>query len=192
MWNDWHNQRKPWVEEQKELRNFLFATDTSKTSNRTLPWRNSTTVPKLTQVRDNLHANYMAALQPNDDWLKWEGFSLNDEVKAKREAIESYMKTKTRLGGFRTTLSQLVYDYIDYGNAFADVEWVNETKVDPITGEEIHGYVGPRIVRISPLDILINPAAAHFKDTPKLTRKILMVGELRAMADLWHVQCRGF
>jgi len=183
MWNDWNNQRKPWVEEQKELRNYLFATDTSKTSNRTLPWRNSTTVPKLTQVRDNLHANYMAALQPNDDWLKWEGFSLNDEVKAKREAIESYMKTKTRLGGFRTTLSQLVYDYIDYGNAFADVEWVNETKIDPITGEKIHGFVGPRLVRISPLDMLINPVAAHFKDSPKITRKILTVGELRVMAE---------
>lgn len=183
MWNDWHNQRKPWVEEQKELRNYLFATDTSKTSNKTLPWRNSTTVPKLTQIRDNLHANYMAALFPNDQWLKWEGFTLDDSIKEKRESIEAYMENKTRLGGFRTTISQLIYDYIDYGNAFADVEWVSEKKVDPITGEAIHGYVGPRAVRISPLDILINPVAAHFKDTPKFTRKILTVGELRAMAE---------
>lgn len=183
MWNDWHNQRKPWVEEQKELRNYLFATDTSKTSNKTLPWRNSTTVPKLTQIRDNLHANYMAALFPNDQWLKWEGFTLDDSIKEKRESIEAYMENKTRLGGFRTTISQLIYDYIDYGNAVADVEWVSDKKVDPITGEAIHGYVGPRAVRISPLDILINPVAAHFKDTPKLTRKILTVGELRAMAE---------
>ena len=144
MWNDFYNQRKPWVEEQKELRNYLFATDTSKTSNRTLPWRNSTTTPKLTQIRDNLHANYMAALFPNDQWLKWEGFSLDDATKAKREAIESYMQNKTRLGGFRTAISQLLYDYIDYGNAFADVEWVNENKEDKLTGEKIPGYVGPR------------------------------------------------
>lgn len=179
MWNDFYNQRKPWVEEQKELRNYLFATDTSKTSNRTLPWRNSTTIPKLTQIRDNLHANYMAALFPNDQWLKWEGFTLDDAVKAKREAIESYMQNKTRLGGFRTTVSQLVYDYIDYGNAFADVEWVNEKKIDPITGEEIPGYVGPRVVRISPMDILMNPASSSFRNSPKMTRKIMNLGELK-------------
>lgn len=183
MWNDFHNQRKPWVEEQKELRNYLFATDTSKTSNRTLPWRNSTTTPKLTQIRDNLHANYMAALFPNDQWMKWEGFSLDDATKAKREAIESYMQNKTRLGGFRTAISQLLYDYIDYGNAFADVEWVNETKEDPLTGEVIPGYVGPRVVRISPLDILINPAASAFKNSPKMTRKIMNLGELKALAE---------
>lgn len=183
MWNDFHNQRKPWVEEQKELRNYLFATDTSKTSNRTLPWRNSTTTPKLTQIRDNLHANYMAALFPNDQWLKWEGYTLDDAIKAKREAIESYMQNKTRLGGFRTVVSQLLYDYIDYGNAFADVEWVNEKKVDPLTGEEIPGYVGPRVVRISPFDILINPVANNFRNSPKMVRKIMNLGELKAMAE---------
>ena len=182
MWDDFNSQRSGWLAEQKELRNYLFATDTSKTSNRTLPWRNSTTTPKLTQIRDNLHANYMAALFPNDQWLKWEGWTLNDELKAKREAIESYMQNKTRLGGFRNTISQLLYDYIDYGNAFADVEWVDERKVDPITGEEIPGYVGPRVVRISPMDIVINPAASSFKNSPKMTRKIMNIGELQAMA----------
>lgn len=183
MWNDFYNQRKPWVEEQKELRNYLFATDTSKTSNRTLPWRNSTTTPKLTQIRDNLHANYIAALFPNDEWLKWEGYTLDDSVKAKREAIEAYMQNKTRLGGFRTVISQLLYDYIDYGNAFADVEWVNEQKTDPLTGEAIPGYVGPRVVRISPFDILINPVANNFRNSPKMVRKIMNLGELKAMAE---------
>jgi len=183
MWNDLYTQRKPWVEEQKELRNYLFATDTSKTSNRTLPWRNSTTLPKLTQIRDNLHANYMAALFPNEEWLKWEGHTLEDSVTAKREAIEFYMKNKTRLGGFRTTISQLLYDYIDYGNAFADVEWVSETKEDEFTGETIHGYVGPRVVRISPMDILINPAADCFKNSPKFTRKLLSLGEFAAIIE---------
>ena len=51
------------------MRNFLFATDTSKTSVGGLPWKNSTTLPKLTQIRDNLHANYMSAVFPNDNWL---------------------------------------------------------------------------------------------------------------------------
>jgi hypothetical protein len=125
----------------------------------------------------------MAALFPNDQWMKWEGFTLDDAVKAKREAIEAYMQNKTRLGGFRTAISQLLYDYIDYGNAFADVEWVNEKKIDPLTGEEIPGYVGPRVVRISPFDILINPAANNFKNSPKMVRKIMNLGELKAMAE---------
>lgn len=183
MWQTFDNQRKPWIEEQKELRNYLFATDTSKTSNRALPWRNSTTIPKLTQIRDNLHANYMAALFPNDQWLKWEGYTLDDAVKAKREAIESYMQNKTRLGGFRTLISQLIYDYIDYGNAFADVEWVSETKIDQITGEVVPGYVGPKVVRISPLDIVINPVANAFVNTPKIIRRIMNIGELKALAE---------
>ncbi len=183
MWQTFDNQRKPWIEEQKELRNYLFATDTSKTSNRALPWRNSTTIPKLTQIRDNLHANYMAALFPNDQWLKWEGYTLDDAVKAKREAIESYMQNKTRLGGFRTLISQLIYDYIDYGNAFADVEWVSETKVDQITGEVVPGYVGPKVVRISPMDIVINPVANAFVNTPKIIRRIMNIGELKALAE---------
>lgn len=183
MWDDFFNQRSPWVEEQKELRNYLFATDTTKTSNKTLPWRNSTTLPKLTQIRDNLHANYMAALFPNDEWLRWESWTQDDDKRAKREAIEGYIRTKTRYSNFRETISRLIYDYIDYGNAFGDVIWVNEIKIDPLTKEEIPGYVGPRAVRISPMDILFNPAASSFNNSPKLTRKIMNFGELIALAE---------
>ena len=68
-----------------ELRNYITATDTRSTSVGTnTAWKNSTTLPKLTQIRDNLHANYMAALFPNDQWLKWESYSAKDDNKAKR------------------------------------------------------------------------------------------------------------
>ena len=70
---EWDNYRRPWLTEKQEIRDYLFATDTRKTSNAKLPWKNSTTTPKLTQIRDNLHANYMAALFPNSEWLHWEG-----------------------------------------------------------------------------------------------------------------------
>lgn len=183
MWDTFNQQRQGWIAEQTELRNYLFATDTSKTSNSTLPWRNSTTTPKLTQIRDNLHANYMAALLPGEEWLKWEGYTLDDSVKAKREAIEFYIKNKIRISGFRSVISQLLYDYIDYGNAIADVEWVEEKKTDPDTGEEIPGYVGPRVVRYSPMDIVMNPVASSFRNSPKLTRKLITVGELKALAE---------
>ena len=183
LYDMWRRQREGWVTECLELRDFEFATDTSKTSNSTLPWKNSTTLPKLTQIRDNLHANYMAALFPNDDWLRWEGYTLEDEEIEKKEAIQAYMSNKTREANFITTVSQLVYDYIDYGNAFADVTYSNEKREDPVTGEEIIGYVGPKLVRISPLDHVINPTAASYTDSPKFTRSIKTLGELKVDSE---------
>lgn len=183
LWSTWHTQRQPWVQECLELRNFIFATDTSKTSNSALPWKNSTTLPKLTQIRDNLHANYMAALFPNDDWLRWEGYSFNDEEMEKKEAIIAYMDNKVRESDFMETISRCVLDYVDYGNTFADAEFVRELREDPETGETIAGYIGPRAVRISPLDFSMNPTASSFKATPKLTRTIKTIGEIKADAE---------
>jgi hypothetical protein len=181
-YNRYREARQPWIEENKELRNYLFATDTSRTSNQDLPWRNSTTLPKLTQIRDNLHANYISALFPNDQWLKWEAHSFDDAQRAKAEAIEGYMLNKTREGGFRSVISKLLLDYIDYGNAFADVTWVSEMKIDEATGQQVPGYVGPKCVRISPIDILMNPTAPDFESSPKLTRTLMTLGELKVTA----------
>jgi len=178
LWQNWTSQRQLWIEEQKEKRNFLFATDTTKTSNSTLPWKNSTTTPKLTQIRDNLHANYMSALFPNDQWLRWEGYTQDDEEQKKRAAIEAYMSNKARESNFRTTISQLLLDYIDSGNAFADVVFVNETREDAETGETIPGYIGPKVIRISHMDLVFNPLAPDFASSPKITRSIKTMGEL--------------
>jgi len=180
--NDWiqkYGDRLKWHTEKKELRNYIFATDTSKTTNSSLPWKNTTTLPKLCQIRDNLHANYMAALFPNDNWIKWEGYSEEAEVEEKRVAIEGYVANKVRLSDYRNTVSRLLYDYIDYGNAFGEVKFVNETTTDPVTGEVSDVYVGPKLFRISPLDIVFNPAAVSFNDSPKITRYLKTIGELK-------------
>ena len=179
MYNNWWIQRQDKESEWRELRNYLFATDTTKTTNSKLPWKNKTTLPKLTQIRDNLHANYLDALFPNDNWMKWEGYNLEDSTVKKRKAIESYLKTKIRESGFRETISQLVYDYIDYGNCFAEVTYVNEEHTDPATGDVITNYRGPKLVRISPFDIIFNPTAASFKESPKFTRYVKTIGELK-------------
>lgn len=183
LWDTWRTQRQPWVDENLELRNFVFATDTTKTINANLPWKNSTTVPKLSQIRDNLHANYISALFPNDQWVKWEGYTLSDAEKKKVKAIEAYISNKTRESDFFNVISQCLYDYIDYGNAFAAVEWCEERVVDDETGEVTPGYIGPRAVRISPLDIMINPTATHFKVSPKIVRSIKTIGEILAEAE---------
>lgn len=179
LYNKWWIPRSEKEKEWRELRNYLFATDTTKTTNSKLPWKNKTTLPKLTQIRDNLHANYMDALFPNDNWLRWEGYSADSVVATKRKAIEAYMKNKLRESGFRETVSRLLYDYIDYGNVFAEVTWVEEKHKDPISEEEVVNYVGPKAIRISPFDIVFNPTAVSFKDSPKFTRYVKSIGELK-------------
>lgn len=183
MWDKHNMSRQPWLDQKLELRNYVFATDTTTTTNAKLPWKNKTTVPKLCQIRDNLHANYLSALFPNDDWLKWEGYSTDAVIEQKRTAIEAYMKNKTRESNFRTTISQLLYDYIDYGNVFYDAEYVHEWHADPDTGEKISGYIGPRAIRMSPLDIVFNPLASDFDHTYKITRSLKTMGELMEEVD---------
>jgi hypothetical protein len=173
-----HEKRNQWM----ELRNYIFATDTTTTTNSSLPWKNSTTLPKLCQIRDNLHSNYISALFPNDDWLRWEAYSSNDGTKAKVSAIEAYMSNKTRESGFRSEISKLVYDYIDYGNTFATVDFEASYMTNQ-KGEKVPDYVGPRVRRISPIDIVFNPLAASFKDSWKVVRSLKSIGELRMMAE---------
>jgi|694.fasta_scaffold05366_12 hypothetical protein len=181
-WRLWNQQRVGKLEEWKELRNYLFATDTRRTSNSTLPWKNSTTVPKLTQIRDNLHANYMAALFPQNKWMKWYADDKDSNNKVKRETIQSYMENKVRLSDFEVTMSKLVLDFIDYGNCFATVDY--ETNYTELEGKEfIPGYIGPKVVRISPYDIVFNPVATDFKKTPKIIRSLLTFGEVKKMIE---------
>lgn len=182
LFDTWNNQRQGWLEEARERRNYIFATDTSTTSNATLPWKNKTTLPKLCQIRDNLHANYNSALFPNDEWMKWEGYTVDAEEKAKRNAIQAYMSNKVRESKLRTVSSQLVLDYIDYGICHADVVWVDERKEDPDTGEVIPGYVGPMAVRYSPEDVVFDPTAAAFQNSPKIIRSVKRFGEIELQA----------
>lgn len=178
LYDRWRQQRLEKEAEWKELRNYLFATDTSTTTNSDLPWKNKTTLPKLTQIRDNLHANYMDALFPNEDWLIWDGDDADAVAKDKRLAITAYISNKCRLSGFRETISQCLYDFIDYGNAIGEVQWVNDVTKDPVTQEETINYIGPKLVRQSPYDVVFNPSAPSFEDSPKFTRYLKSMGEL--------------
>ena len=180
-WHTYNTQRQPKIELWKEIRNYVFATDTKTTSNQTLPWKNSTTLPKLCQIRDNLHSNYVSALFPNDEWLRWEGYSQKDGTKKKAKAIQAYMSNKTRESHFRTEMSKCLYDYIDYGNAFATVDFEASYSLSD-KGEKITQYIGPRLRRISPLDIVFNPLANTFAESFKIIRYLKPIGELHRMA----------
>lgn len=174
----WNGLRSSWRDEKRELRNYIFQTSTEDTSNKKLPWKNSTSTPKICQIRDNLHANYMAALFPNENWLVWQGGDKKAEEEEKRQVIEEYMRNKTDAGNFRAVISQLVFDWIDYGNAFATTEYVVDVHKEE-NGEETVQYIGPRLVRVSPLDLVFNPLAATFEDSPKIVRSVKSLGDIQ-------------
>lgn len=181
-WQEWDSYRQDWKSEKIELRNYLYATDTRTTSNNRLDWANSTTVPKLTQIYDNLKANYLAALFPRKMWFDWKPLDNKAASKAKANVIKQFMLSKLEQDQFELTAEALVDDFIIYGNKFGIVEWVSEREVineGTDLEEVVEGYVGPRLSRISPLDIVFNPAAPRFQDSPKIIRSIVTEGSLK-------------
>jgi len=178
-WRRWNNAKQTKIEEWKELRNYLFATDTRTTSNQVLPWANSTTTPKLTQIRDNLHANYFAALFPSYDWMKWEPNDRESNNGLKAKAIKSYLRAKLNKINAEEIFSQLLYDWIDYGNCFARVEHV--TDIVDNGDQPVVKYTGPTIHRISPYDICFNPLAPSFRESPKIIKSVMSLGDIKKM-----------
>ena len=160
----------------------MYATDTRTTANSKLPWTNSTTTPKLTQIADNLHANYFSALFPQKRWFRFEASDSDSDTKAKRDTIQAYLENKIRQSDFENTTSKLINDYIQYGNCFASVDFVKDytTYED---GERAVNYLGPKLVRISPFDICFNPLAPDFGSSPKIIRSIMTKGEVKRKID---------
>lgn len=181
-WMEWNMGRQEKVGEWKELNRYLYATSTRHTTNSKLPWSNSTTLPKLTQIRDNLYANYVATMFPKRRWLNWQGFSKSDESRKKVEAIKDYMMWAVSQPQFKEEVKKLVLDYIDKGNCFATVEWIDESIEDKFTGIK-SGFIGPRPVRIPPQDLVMNPIAASFSNSPKIWRSIMTIGEAKSVLD---------
>lgn len=179
LYIEWGTLRNEKLNDWDELRRYVFATDTTKTTNSKLPWKNKTTVPKLCQLRDNLYANYRAAIFPKRKWLTWEASSKDAAKLEKKNAIQNYMTWVTDQDNFKKEFDKLLYDYIDYGNCFATVEWLDQT-VNVTKEKRIQQtYVGPIIRRISPLDIVFNPTATSFYETPKIVRSIVNIGDIK-------------
>lgn len=185
-WHGWNALRVNKMSEWKELRNFLYATSTATTSNNKLPWTNSTTTPKLTQIMDNLHANYFATLFPQQKWMRWEAATRESNERQKVVSIQGYMENKVKQSGFVTTAASLLYDWIQYGNCFGLVDHTTKT-ITKSDGSYILGYNGPKLLRISPYDIVFNPTAPSFEESAKIIRAVMTLGELkRKSADHPH------
>ena len=112
-WVDWNTRRAPAEARWQEIQQYIYATDTTQTSNAKLPWNNKTTLPKLCQIRDNLYANYIATMFPRRKWMIWEGDDQPSAETEKAEAVESYMQWIVERTEFKKEISKLVLDYID-------------------------------------------------------------------------------
>lgn len=179
QWMEWKNCRQVKEEAWAEVRKYVYQTDTTQTTNAKLPWKNKTTTPKLCHIRDNLSANYKATMFPKSNWLIWEGNNQDSENKAKREAIENYISWAIDRPQFKEEITKLVLDYIDYGNCFATVEWLDERQ-DQSSKIQV-GYVGPIIRRISPFDVVMNPIAPSVDEAPKIIQSRTTIGELKEL-----------
>jgi len=180
-WIQWDTLRNVKKVDWEEIRRYVYATDTTQTTNNQLPWKNKTTVPKLCQIRDNLYSNYTATLFPQRKWLNWEANSKDADSKDKADAICNYIGWAIGQPSFKHELDKIILDYIDFGNCFATVEWLDQ-RVEQENKTQA-GYVGPVVRRISPLDIVMNPTTENFVQSPKIIRSILSMGEIRKLLD---------
>lgn len=178
LWERWKTARTTAEQRWVETKRYVFATSTRDTTNAQNPWDNTVHRPKLYNIYNNLLVNTDFSLFPKEDWLEFISYDQQSDSKDKREAALAYLRTKHRVSNFRNTLRKLISDWLLYGNCFAGVEYVSEMTVDPVTGEKIPSYIGPRPYRISPYDIVFNPVAASFEDSPKIVKIYKSLGEI--------------
>lgn len=188
-YEEWRSGRSAVETEWQNTQNMIFATDAAQCVGlvASSPWKNNSTRGKIAQIRDNLHANYSTAIFGNRNWIKWDASGNTEDLINKRKVITSYMKNKLELSSFEKVVSDLLYDYIDYGVAFASCSWqhrerevVNKTTGVAYTTVE---YIGPEARRHSPHDVVINPTATDIKSSPQFVRELLTMGEILGAAE---------
>lgn len=176
-WLAWDQAKSDLKSTWREVKDYIYATDTTTTTNKTLPWKNKTTIPKICQIRDNLYANYIATLFPRRKWLVWEASNEESADVLKTEVIADYMTWVIDQPRFQEEIEKAILDYIDYGNAIGTVEWIDETSVTPDKTQV--GYVGSMIRRMSPAEIVFNPTSQNFVSSPKIERSIMTLGDVK-------------
>ena len=176
-WIDWNSMRQSKLNQWEEIERYVYATDTNATTNSTLPWKNKTTIPKLCQIMDNLIANYMATMFPQRMNMIWEANEKDSNSVRKRDAITNYMQWAVDHPSFREEMTKIVHDYVQKGNCFGTVQWIDErAEQDGFTQS---GFIGPGVLRINPFDQVMNPTAMNYRVSPKIIKSLISMGELK-------------
>lgn len=178
QYRQWENTRTTAANFWKEIDSYIYSTDTNQLVGVEQNFDHTTHIPVVAELKDDLDALMFTTLFPHDDWLGWRMDHPDSIQKDKQLKVTNYVKNRFSLNGFREVMMKCVSDFDSYGNCFAQVSYVDETNAN---GE---GYVGPRITRISPYDIVFNPAAKSFEKATPIIREVIDFGEFAHRASL--------
>lgn len=173
--------RAVWEAEVDETRTYIFATDTRRTVQPVGEFANSTTIPKLAQIRNNINTSYEEHLFPNTDWIQWTAEDADSISKDKADAIKSYVRTKAEDSGLESVVSQLVEDWTDTGLCAVETYYAKETSKDTM-GNPVAGYEGPRAARIDPNDVVYDVTAADLESAMKCVRSVHTMASLKKLS----------
>ena len=191
-WLTWVNARAPWEERYRKVLQYLYSTTTDtiygQASN---PWCSNVHIPKLTQLRDVLITYELESLFSLPDYFTYEGFTKDANTIKNRSIIKDLLKDILDNGDFKKATETLIADYIDAGNCFVMPVWCEETVTSPQGVTSIF-WEGPKAHRINPLDITFDPTACDFKDSPKIIRTVMSLGELAVQAEKDPIMKKGF
>lgn len=191
-WISWINGRQQWEERYRKVLQYLYSTTTDtiygQASN---PWCSNVHIPKMTQLRDVLITYELESLFSLSDYYSFEGFTSDSNTLQNRNVIKNLLKSMLDEGGFREVIESLVTDYIDAGNCFTMPVWEAQ-EVEDSTGFKSLFWEGAKALRINPLDIVFDPTACSFKDSPKIIRTVLSLGEVALMAEKDPVMKEAF
>ena len=182
LWDRFKRARSSWESEMIEIRNYKYATSTRTTELNQAGFKNSTTVPKLSQIAMNLQANYNAHLFSNPNWAQFEAFSQDSASKESKRNLEAYVRTKLRRKDYETVLNANLIDWIDTGATFAQQRYITETYEDA-NGHVKMLYQGCVLDKINPDDIVFDVTASSFKAARKIIRKTYGLGDIRRLID---------
>ena len=172
FWTEKDGIREPSISKWREVEAYRYATDTKSLPGSSGAFTHSTHTPVVSSIAQDLEAILLQVVIPHEDFFTFEPMDANAARLEQRKAIVSYLKNRHALNGYLGELAKLRSDLVTYGNCFSLVHHVDETK-----GEKA-GYVGPKVKRISPYDIVFDPTAVDFITTPKVIREIITLGEL--------------
>lgn len=181
LYTSMKSARQVWEEECDEVMKFLFATDTRKTVQPVAEFKNSTTIPKLAQVRNNIITSYDEHLFPNTDWIQWQAEDANSVSEDKVALIKSYTKTKAEDSDLEAVMNQLVVDWTDRGIACCETYHVNVVGRD---GQDnpVQQYAGPKCQRLDPYDVVYDVVAPTLAEATKVVRSMHTLGSLKKMS----------
>lgn len=168
-----HDSSKEGVKQHwNEVEAYKYATDTNNSIMGTNAFDHSTHIPVLSSISQDLEAIISQTTTPHEDWFDFSPEDRSSANKKSKNKVKAFLKNRHRVDDFNDVKRKLDSDYVTYGNAFAMVEFIDESQ------EEKTGYIGPRVIRISPYDIVFDPTAANFERTPKIIRTVVDIGTI--------------